>query len=132
MRTKLIIIISRILCLTLLFRVCFLSLSPVNSAIVSIRHNHFATKNISSDYLKEPNSFEKRTKELTNNINPLLHYFKNRIAENKKVILSFLFCLISGIFLFNLIYLDAKTHSLRSIFHFINLRIYISLSILRI
>src|ERR1700758_448150 len=100
MKTKVVITVSRLLCFVLLFRVCFLSVSPITASIVSIHHTTSIISKSIFIQQAEQNSLKKCSKELTNNINSILHYLKNRIAENKKLTLSFLFFLANSLFVF--------------------------------
>ena len=131
MKIKVVIIVSRLMCLALLLRICFLSLTA--PTIISLNHSvSIAKKNVSSNYFLNFD-LKENVEQLVNNINSILHFFKNRIAENKKLVLSFLFCLINGIFLFSSSYFSAKIISFTwDIFPFIFSVKNISFSILRI
>ena len=133
MRTKSIIIVSRLLCLVLLFRICFLSLNPVCPSIVSTHSDISIVNEILYDNYTIKKDFKENVKHFANNINLLLHFFKNRIAGHKKLVLSLLFFIESVIFLKTSIYASNEINLLISkILDFLSLRKYIALSILRI
>jgi hypothetical protein len=92
MRGKYIKTISAILCLILVFRICFLSINYVNLSIVCFHQGYEKTNTCNS--ILELN-FGKDIKQLINNINSIIHFFKNRIVENKKSILLFLLFLLN-------------------------------------
>jgi len=94
MKIRITVFISSILCLTLLFRVCFLSFGSPNPFSISLHRGNDIEQNIfQKDNLGEVN-LKRNSQQLINNINSILHFFKNRILENKKLILTFLFFLI--------------------------------------
>ncbi len=133
MRSKWIIIISRILCLTLLFRTIFLSLRIKTPSVISINHFILAEKKDAKNYHPANFNLKTSTKQLVNNINSILHFFKNRIAENKKLMFSFLLFLINFVFLFSSFNLNTKLHLFnRGKIRFTTLKKYIFESTLRI
>jgi len=133
MRTKCIVIISRLLCLVLLFRICFLSINPVFPSIVSTHSNISIINEILYDNHIVKKDLKEDATQFANNINLLLHFFKNRITGYKKLVLSLLFFITSLIFLKVSINLNIGTNLIISkLLDFISLRKYISLSILRI
>ena len=132
MRNKWIVIISRVLCLVLLFRIGFLSLYPIPS-IISVNHSILVAKKAATNNYSTNFNLKASIEQLVNNINSILHFFKNRIAENKKLALSFWFSLINSIFLFASIYLNTKVNLfIWNIFRSVSLKKHISLCILRI
>ncbi len=133
MRTKCVVIISRLLCLVLLFRICFLSIRPVFPFIVSTHSNISIVKEVLGNNQNTTKDLKENVKHFSNNINLLLHFFKNRIAGYKKLVLSLLFFIANIIFLKVSFNINTGTNLVVSkLFDLISLRKYISLSILRI
>ena len=94
MKIQTTVFISAILCLTLLFRACFLSFGPPNIFSTSFQYSGNLEQNILQKDNVSKISLKGNSQQLFNNINSVLHFFKNRISENKKLILIFLFFLI--------------------------------------
>jgi|ERR1700756_3514859 len=120
------IFISSLLSITLLFRICFLSLSFIGSSNILSSHAIGFHKIENVEQVTKASA-----KELVNNINSVVHFFKNRIIENKKIALSFLFFLLSIIHYGIFIPYTRIDHPYSLILDY-NTRKYISFSVLRI
>jgi len=97
MKIQATIFISSMLCIALLFRVCFLSFG-IPGFLPKYFHNSNKPGQSISQMDKWGNAPVKRnSKRLISNINSVLHFFKSRISENRKLLLIFLFFLISVI-----------------------------------
>lgn len=112
MKLQTTVFISSILCLTLLFRVCFLSFGSPNFVSVSFHNN----SDFEQSVLQKDNigiDIKGNSHRLVNNLNSILHFFKNRISENKKLILTFLFFLIGIISFVSSLPLNIRLNLLR-------------------
>jgi|GEM_PF-2540927 len=94
MKTQITVFISSILCLTLLFRVGFLSFEFPNISPAAFQYSGNFEQNILQKDNGKGINLKGNFQQLNNNINSVLHFFKNRISENKKLMLIFLFFLI--------------------------------------
>jgi hypothetical protein len=116
----------------LLFRVCFLSFGYPSAR--SIFHKSI---NLEQSVLQKDNTGAINSKEnpqqLINNINSVLHFFKNRILENKRLILTFLFFLIGIISFVSSLLLNIRLNLLKfKISDFLLSKKIVSCSVLRI
>ncbi|MEO8867450.1 MAG: hypothetical protein ABI388_04515 [Bacteroidia bacterium] len=93
MRAKYINYISIVLSFIFIFRICFLSLDLIGFSAISAHHSINSKEKTVANTVLEIN-IKVGAGQLINNINSVLHFFKNRIVENKRLLLFILFFLI--------------------------------------
>jgi hypothetical protein len=133
MKIQISVFISLILCLTLLFRVCFLSFGYPNSSSTSFHHSNIHEQKILQKGNSREVNLKRNSQQLNNNINSILHFFKNRILENNRLILTFLFFLIGIISFVSSLLLNIRLNLLKfKISDFLLSKKIVSCSVLRI